>query len=104
MSGTGRGTHREVGDWKGTLSEVWDGSGDPPGGQGWVEGPSQRYETGQGTLSKVRDGSGNPPKGPGWVGDPPKCRTRVGDRRGDAGRVGRPSQRSKMGRRTLGEV
>ena len=65
---------------RGTLPEVWDGSGDPPGGPRWIGKPCRRSGTGRGTpeksgtgrrtLRKIRDGSGDPPKGPGWVGGP----------------------------------
>ena len=43
---------------RGYLDEVWDGSGDTPGGLGRVGGISVRTGTGRGTLSEVRDGSG----------------------------------------------
>ena len=52
-SGTGRGT----------LGEVWDGSGDPLGGLGRVGGPLERSETGRGTHPEVRDGLGDPRSG-----------------------------------------
>ena len=40
-----------------TLGVVWDGLGDPQGGQGPVRGPSCRTGTDWGTLGEVRDGS-----------------------------------------------
>ena len=43
---------------RGTIGEVWDGSGDPQGGPGRVEGPSGRFGTGWGTLEEVRTGRG----------------------------------------------
>ena len=39
--------------------EVWDGSGDPQGGPGWVGGHSRRSGTGLGTRREVQDGLGN---------------------------------------------
>ena len=56
--------HRE------TLSEVRDGSGDPPGCPGWVRGPSERSGTGWGTLQEVQNRLGGPPEGLGLVGRP----------------------------------
>ena len=55
---------RRSGMGRGTLPEVWKGSGDPAGGPGTVGGPSQKSRTGRGTLPKVRDGSGNAIGGP----------------------------------------
>ena len=58
--------------------------GDNRGGQGRVEGPSGRFETGRGTLGEVQDESLE-----FWVGP---------------GRVERLSGRSDMNRGTLGKV
>ena len=45
---------------RGTLGEVWGGSGDPQGGPVRFGGPSERSGTGWGTLAEVRDGSEDP--------------------------------------------
>ena len=42
---------------RGTLGEVWDGSKEPPGGSGRVEGTSRRSGTGRETIEEVREGS-----------------------------------------------
>ena len=47
MSATGRGT----------LQEVWNGSGNMPGGLRRVGGLSRRFGTGRGTLREVWDRS-----------------------------------------------
>ena len=60
-----------------TLGEVRDGSGDPRGGPGRVEGPSGWYGQGRGTLGEVWD--------------------ELGEHRGGPGRVGRPSRRFGTG-------
>ena len=69
-SGTDRMTLGEVRDRTGTFLEVQDGSGEPRGGPGRVEGPWRKSGMGQGTLPEVRDGLGDPPVGLGWVGGP----------------------------------
>ena len=46
------------------LGEVRDGSGDPLGGPGWVNGPSGRSGMGLFMLVEVWDGSGDHPGGP----------------------------------------
>ena len=53
----GRGTLSKVRDGLSTLWEVQDGSGDPRGGAGRVEGPLGRSRTGRGTLVPVREWS-----------------------------------------------
>ena len=85
------------GTCRGTLREVQDGSGDPRGGLGRVWGPSGKSRTcretlgvvrngsetsgtdrgthgefrdGWGTLGEFRDGSGDPRGGRGWVWRP----------------------------------
>ena len=44
---------------RGTLLEVWDGSGDPYKGAGRVGRSSVRSETDWETLPEVQDGSGD---------------------------------------------
>ena len=61
-----------------------DGTGDPQGGPGRVEGPFGRSRKGRGTLGEVRDGLGDPREGPG--------------------RAVEPSVRFGMGQGTLGDV
>ena len=73
-SGTCRETLPKVRD---VLGDVWNESWEPRGGQGWVDGPSDRsgtgrgpsgmYETGRETLPEVRNWVGDPRKGPGRV-------------------------------------
>ena len=73
-------TPKRSGMGRAILGEVWDVSGDPRGGPGqdegpsqrsvgsgdprggpvWVGGPSGRSGTGRGTLEEVRDRSGDP--------------------------------------------
>ena len=60
---------------------VYDRLKDPFIDLGRVEGYFERSQTGGEVIWKVWDGSGDPPGGPG--------------------QVGRPSQRSRMGRGTL---
>ena len=48
----------------GTAGEVRDGSGDPRGGPGRVEGPSGRSGTGRRTHGEVLHGSGDYRGGP----------------------------------------
>ena len=43
---------------RGTLGEVWDGSGDSRGGLGRVLGPLGWSGTGRGTLREVQTGRG----------------------------------------------
>ena len=81
MSGTGRGTHKEVPNG---LKELRDVSQDSRRGPGRVGGPSRRSGTGRETLGMVRDGSG--------------------DTRGGLGRVAGLSGRSGMGRGTHKKV
>ena len=47
-----------------SLGKFRNGSEDPRGGSGWVEGPLGRFGTGRRTLGEVRDGSGDPRGGP----------------------------------------
>ena len=61
MSGTGRGTLRDVWDGLGDPRRGLEmGSGDPWGGAGLVRGPLGKSGTGRWTPREVRDGSGDP--------------------------------------------
>ena len=63
-----------LGEVRGTLEEIRDGSGDnprgarrvggPSGRSGQVGGPSGRSGTGRRTLPEDQHGSGDPTKGP----------------------------------------
>ena len=55
---------------QGTLVEVRDGSGEPPGVLRRVIGHLGSYETGQWTLGEVRNGSRDLRGGPGRVRGP----------------------------------
>ena len=54
---------------RGNFLEVRDGSGEPRGGPGRVEGLSGRSGTGRVNLEEVRDGSEDYWGGPGLVGE-----------------------------------
>ena len=85
-----------------TLGEVRDGSGDPRGGPGRVEGPSGSSGTGRGTLGEVWDGSrdprGVPEMGRGTLGE---VRDGSVDPQKSLGRVAGPSLKSGTGRETF---
>ena len=70
MSGTGRVVLPVVRDSLGTLSNVRDASGGPPGGSVRVGGPSRRFGMGWLVLLVARDWSVDPPGGPGLVEGP----------------------------------
>ena len=65
-----------------SLQKLWDGSGNPPGCLGWVEGPSSMSGMGWGTFPEFRDG---------WEGQQTE-------------RFGGHTQGSEVGRGTLPEV
>ena len=55
---------------RGTVGEVWDGSGDPRGDPGRVGGTSVRSGTGRGPTGRSWMGRGTLRGGPGRVGVP----------------------------------
>ena len=87
-----------------TFKKVWDGSWDPWRGPGRVGVPSGKSETGLWTLEEVRDVFGGPSGRSGTVrGTLGEVREGSADSRGGPERVVGPSEKSRMGWRTLGE-
>ena len=97
--GSGQKILPEFCHWSETLPEVWNWSGDPLGGTEVVGRPSRRTGncrrqsrmcgTGRESIPEVLKWSGDPFGGPEVVVDPP----------GGVELVGRPSRRSRSGRR-----
>ena len=82
-----------------------DGSGDPRGSPGQVEGASGRFDRGWGTLGEGRDGLVDPRRGPGRVGGPSGRSGTGWENLGEVRDGSENSQRgSKTGLGTLGEV
>ena len=70
MLGSGWETLLEVRKWSVTLPEVWNWSGDPPGGPKVVGRPSRRSGTDWQTLPKIQKWSGGSPEGSEVFGRP----------------------------------
>ena len=70
MSGSGREALKNIWEWSGTLPDVRDWSGFPPGCPGVVGKPYRRSGSGREALPDVREWSGGPTGCPGLVGSP----------------------------------
>ena len=114
----GRSFHN-YGSSRKALPEVWNWSGDPPGGQELVGWPSRRSVTGREALLEVQNWLRDPPNGlelfrrltrrskkgrdtlkeiRKWSKDPLEGLEVVGNRLGGPGLVRRPYRRSGNGR------